>query len=428
MKLLNEIKHFNSFPRNKRFLLITSSMYALVLPVIELFVGAYIVSPPDGTSVLTEIQKHDKINLYLFYQFALYLGIPICFVLNGILLRRIKVTYLYSLGLLLSGVSMTFMMSLQDLSIYGVVIAGFIMGASYGFYWSNRDFISLEVTNDQNRNYYFSIDTIFYTLSWIIVPVFVGYIISNGTASHLYSSKSAYIGVTIAVFIITILASININREKYKNPTNSKLIFFKYNKLWKKMILFSITKGIMQGAIMIFPILLILSIIGGVNMLGIIVSGGQILSAIVLYFIGRLTKPKHRLIIYIISISFFVTAILIHATFYSVIGVIIYNILQYMAKPLHDVSYFPTEFRVIDIVSKQENRSEYSYIINHEFTLFIGRISSILIVLFCAYEISADFALRFGLCFIAIVMMLSIFLGKSIIEDCEYQESLVNQI
>jgi len=332
---------------------------------------------------------------------------------------------LYSLGLLLSGVSMIFMMSLKDLNIYGVVIAGLIMGASYGFYWSNRDFISLEVTNDQNRNYYFSIDTIFYTLSWIIVPVFVGFIISNGPSTNLYSTKSAYVGVTIAVFIITILASININRENYKNPEHSQLIFFKYNKLWKKMILFSITKGIMQGAIMIFPILLILSIIGGVNMLGIIVSGGQILSAIVLYLIGRLAKPKHRLIIYIISITFFVTAILIHATFYSVIGVIFYNILQYMAKPLHDVSYFPTEFRVIDIVSKQENRSEYSYIINHEFTLFIGRISSILIVLFGAYEVSADFALRYGLCFIAIVMILSVFLGKSIIEDCNREEALI---
>lgn len=425
MKLKNEIKHFNSFPRNMRFLLITSSMYALVLPVIELFVGAYIVSPPDGSAALTELQKHDKINLYLFYQFALYLGIPICFVLNGYLLRKVKVTYLYSLGLLLSGVSMIFMMSLKDLNIYGVVMAGLIMGASYGFYWSNRDFISLEVTNDQNRNYYFSIDTIFYTLSWIMVPVIVGYIISNGPLSHLYSSKSAYIGITIVVFIITILASININRENYKNPEHSQLIFFKYNKLWKKMILFSITKGIMQGAIMIFPILLILSIIGGVNMLGIIVSGGQILSAIVLYLIGRLAKPKHRLIIYIISITFFVTAILIHATFYSVIGVIFYNILQYMAKPLHDVSYFPTEFRVIDIVSKQENRSEYSYIINHEFTLFIGRISSILIVLFGAYEVSADFALRYGLCFIAIVMILSVFLGKSIIEDCNREEALI---
>jgi len=48
-----------------------------------------------------------------------------------------------------------------------------------------------------------------------------------------------------------------------------------------------------------------------------------------------------------------------HGAMYSVLGVIVYNILQYMAKPLHDVAYFPTEFRVIDIVSKRENRNEF---------------------------------------------------------------------
>ena len=423
MNLSSEINHFKSFPRNMRYLLFAGLLYAFVLPVIELFVGAYIVSPPDPTTAMTAIEKHEKINLYLYYQFALYTGIPVCFIINGYLLRKIKVTYLYSLGLLLSGVSMTFMMSLKHLDNAGVIGAGLIMGASYGFFWANRDFMSLGVTDDETRNYYFSIDTIFYTLTWIIVPAAVGYFITFGTDSHLYTQKGAYIGVTIAVFIITTLAAIIINKEKFNNPKSEQLLFFKFDKLWNKMILFSITKGVMQGAIMIFPILLILSIIGGVNMLGIIVSGGQILSAIMLYLIGRYTKPKHRMIVYVVAIAFFVTAIAIHGALYSAMGVIIYNILQFIAKPLHDVSYFPTEFRVIDIVSKKERRNEFAYIVNHEFTLFLGRISAILIVLFLAYKINADFALRFGLFFIAGIMLLSIWLGKNIVKDCENEEA-----
>jgi YQGE family putative transporter len=423
MKLDNEIKYFKSFPRNMRYLLFASLLYAFVLPVIELFVGSYIVSPPDPKTVLSIAEKHEKINLYLYYQFALYTGIPICFVLNGFLLRKIKITYLYSLGLLLSGISMTLMMSLKNIDTTGVIFAGLIMGASYGFFWANRDFMSLEVTNDENRNYYFSIDTIFYTITWIIVPASVGYILTYGPANNLYTTKSAYIVITIVVFIITGLATIIINSENFNNPKSQRLIFFKFDRLWNKMILFSITKGVMQGAIMIFPILLILSIIGGVNMLGIIVSGGQVVSAVMLYLIGRYASPKHRLLIYIISISFFTVAILVHGTLYSVLGVIIYNILQFIAKPLHDVSYFPTEFRVIDIVSKKENRNEFSYIINHEFTLFVGRVSAILIVLFLAYKVNADFALRFGLFFIAIVMFFSIFLGRNIIHACEKENS-----
>jgi YQGE family putative transporter len=85
-----------------------------------------------------------------------------------------------------------------------------------------------------------------------------------------------------------------------------------------------------------------------------------------------------------------------------------------MAKPLHDVSYFPTEFKIIDIVSEKSKRSKYSYIVNHEFTLLFGRIGVILIFLFMAYRVSPEFALRYGLVVIAIIMILSILLAKSL--------------
>ena len=88
MNLSSEINHFKSFPRNMRYLLFAGLLYAFVLPVIELFVGAYIVSPPDPTTAMTAIEKHEKINLYLYYQFALYTGIPVCFIINGFVIKK----------------------------------------------------------------------------------------------------------------------------------------------------------------------------------------------------------------------------------------------------------------------------------------------------------------------------------------------------
>ena len=44
-----EYDHFKSFPRNMRILLMTNLIYALVLPIIELFVGAYILRESDNT-------------------------------------------------------------------------------------------------------------------------------------------------------------------------------------------------------------------------------------------------------------------------------------------------------------------------------------------------------------------------------------------
>ena len=421
-KIANELHHFQSYPRNMRYLLLANMLYAFVLPVIELFVGAYIVSPPDGSVLMSPAERQDNIELYLFYQFAVYLGTPLCFVLNGYLLKWINVARLYSVGLILSGISMGFMMTLQDLSPLGVIVTGLIMGASYGFFWANRDFMSLEVTTDSSRNYYFSLDTIFYTLTWIIVPSLVGFIVAYGQEQAIYTQKSAYIGITMVVFVLSLLAVWIVNRVKFTNPKNDRFLFFKYDRLWIKMLLLAATKGIMQGTIMIFPILLILSIIGGVNMLGIIVSGGQIISAVMLYVIGRLAKPRHRFLIYVASILFFTAAIAIHCSLYSVLGVILYNVLQFVAKPFHDVSYFPTEFKIIDWVCKKESRSEYTYIVSHEFALFLGRISAILIVLYLTYRVNADFALRYGLLCVAVIMLLSLLLCRNLLRDCDRQE------
>ena len=48
------------------------------------------------------------------------------------------------------------------------------MGCSFGFFWSNRDFLALNTTNDSNRNYYYGLETFFYTMTFILVPLIIG--------------------------------------------------------------------------------------------------------------------------------------------------------------------------------------------------------------------------------------------------------------
>ena len=97
----------------------TNLIYALVLPIIEMFVAAYIM------------RNSSDVKLVVSYQLALYTGIPITFLINGLLLKRIRIVRLYSFGMLLSGVSMTAMMMLDSLDLKGVILAGLIMGLSY---------------------------------------------------------------------------------------------------------------------------------------------------------------------------------------------------------------------------------------------------------------------------------------------------------
>ena len=144
-KLRHEYQHFLSYPHSMRILLLTNLIYAFVLPVIDVFVGAYVM------------RNTQDVKMVVIYQLAVYTGIPFTFLVNGFLLQHINIKRLYSAGMLLSGISMAVMMSLGKLSMLGVGVAGFMMGMSFGLFWANRDFLALSTTNDSNRNYYYGL-------------------------------------------------------------------------------------------------------------------------------------------------------------------------------------------------------------------------------------------------------------------------------
>lgn len=90
--ILKELKYFKSMPHDMRVLLITNMLYALVLPVVEIFIGAYIMRNTNDTTLVAS------------FQIAMYTGLVIASFTNGILLKMFKVNHLYSFGILLSGI------------------------------------------------------------------------------------------------------------------------------------------------------------------------------------------------------------------------------------------------------------------------------------------------------------------------------------
>jgi MFS transporter, YQGE family, putative transporter len=403
-KLRKEYDFFLSMPRDMRILLITNIIYALVLPVIDLFVGAYIM------------RSSNEPRLVAIYQLTVYTGIPLTFLINGYLLNWIKIAHLYSFGMLLSGLSMVFMMSIKVMSPLGVALAGFIMGSSFGFFWANRDFLALNTTNDNNRNYYYGLETFFYTITMIIVPFFIGWFLIKSTQSSLIGNiNNAYKIVTAAVFLLTILSSIIIHQEKFKNPKQKRFVYFRFDKLWSRMLLLSVLKGLAQGYLVTAPAILIMRLVGDEGSLGTIQSISGIIAAIVLYVIGRISKPKDRIYIFSAGLVIFFIGTLFNGILFSASGVIVFMICKVLFQPLHDIAYFPIQMKVIDVLAFKENRNEFSYIFNHEFGLYIGRFIGLGLFILLIYYVSESFALKYSLIIIAAVQLLSIPVAKGLI-------------
>ncbi|MDZ4656131.1 MAG: MFS transporter [Bythopirellula sp.] len=417
-KLRHEYQHFLSYPHNMRILLLTNLIYAFVGPVIDLFVAAYVM------------RKSQDVSMVVIYQLAVYTGIPLTFLINGFLLQHINIKWLYSAGMLLSGVSMAVMVSLGELSLMGVGVAGFMMGMSFGLFWANRDFLALSTTDDQNRNYYYGVETFFYTTTGVIVPFIIGWFIAGTDLRGWFGGNpdTAYQIVTGFVFLLTIFSSILVHRGRFENPPNTEFIFFRYHWLWNQMQLLAILKGLAQGYIVTAPAMLVMRLVGQEGALGTIQSVGGILSAFLLYFIGRTAQPKHRLIIFTIGLMLFVLGGLANALLFNAAGVLIFMVCLLLSKPLHDIAYFPIQMQVIDAVSAIEHRNKYAYIFNQEFGFFIGRFAGCGLFILLANYVSDTFALRYALLIIGVVQLLSIWMAKRILEGCRALEPAANNL
>lgn len=402
-KLTSEFHHFKNQSHNFRILVLTNLVYALVLPVIDIFVAAYIMRNSNDTSKV------------VIYQLAIYTGIPLTFLLNGFLLKYIKIRTLYSFGMMLSGVSMIIMMSLKTLDLAGIGVAGITMGLSFGLYWSNRDYLAVATTNDENRNYYYGLETFFYTIIAIVVPAAIGWFIQSKQGDA--EKHSAYEIITAVVFVITLAASAVCFRGKFENPVQRKYIFFKFHSLWYKLLSLAMFKGLAQGFLVTAPAMLIFKILGEEGALGNAQSIGAILAAVIIYFIGRLSKPSDRINIFAAGLILFAIGACINGLMFNQTSVIIFLLLLLIAKPLMDLAYFPIQLRVIDIVCRIEKRGEFAYILNHESGLYAGRLLGAGIFLVLYFKFSPDFALRYAVGIIAVLQLCSIFISKKIIRQ-----------
>ena len=408
-KIVKEFDFFSSHSKGMRVLLLTNLIYGLVGPIIELFIGAYIM------------RNSSDISLVVIFQLAVYTGIPLTFMINGFLLNRIKIAWLYSFGMLLSGISMFAMMLLQQLDTMGVFLAGLIMGLSYGFFWANRDFLALNTTNDGTRNYYYGIETFFYTITGILVPLaagaFIGATDKNGWfGGHV---NTAYYILTAVVFVMSMFASVLVHRGEFINPKRAPFLFIKFDRIWNKMLGLASLKGLAQGYIVTAPTMLILSLVGKEGSLGLIQGIAAAVSAILLYVLGRVTGPNHRLLIYGIGFLLFMVGALLNAALYSALGVILFMMCLLFARPLLDIAYFPIQLKVIDYVAEKEKRNEFSYIFNHELGLYLGRLFGCGLFIVLARYVSEYAALRYALLVIAVLHALGWFMAKSILKEKE---------
>jgi len=414
---MGEFLFFKTQPKNIRTLLITNMLYGMILPIIEIFVGAYIMRNTGNSTYV------------VIFQLFMYIGVVSTSILNGALLKIFKVSWLYSFGIVLSAIALMVMMFVHSIGIIQLGLAGFAIGASTGFFWTNRYLLALNATNDKNRNYFFGLESFFFSLWSIVIPLsvgaFLGTIDGKIWFGHVINFNMGYQIITVIVFFIAIGACIVLAKGDFVNPVQKKFVYFKYHVLWQKFLALASLKGMVQGFLVTAPAILVMKLVGNEGSLGLIQGIGGGATAILVYVLGRIAKPEHRMKIFGFGLFVFFIGTLVNGIMFSAIGVIIFVLCKVLFQTLHDLAYFPTMMKTIDAVSHIEKRNEYAYILSHEVGLFFGRASGMILFISLAYFVSEIFALKYALIIVGALQLISLPLAKHIIKEIDTKYKVV---
>ncbi len=396
-----EIIHFNQFSSDVKRLLMANFIYSFAIAFLNYFVNAYIYSKTNNATVV-------------IYNFGLYTGLPIIFALNGFLLRKISIKVLYSLGMVASAGTIFYMMLLQEPTALIFFLSGLLIGLCYGLHWANRNYLILDSTTNENRNYYTGSEFFLIQIAFLLTPVFSGWFISHGPESGLYTKDFAYQTVMGIIFTFCAIAAWVLMSGSFRTPSIPPFFHFKFQEVWNRMRIFTFLKGNIQGVQIMLPSLLIMNLVGEERELGIIASICSILSAITVYIVGRVAKPKDRIVVLAISVIIFCVSGFLHSFLYSALSVLIWQLLQTISDPLSYAAYNPIYYRAVNVAAQTENRPEYTYVVDNEIFINAGRILGCLIFLGFIYYISDAFALRHFLTIVSFIQILTVYIVKKL--------------
>jgi MFS transporter, YQGE family, putative transporter len=399
--ITKETSYFHKLHKDAQKLITTIFLYNLAGPLFNIFIDAFMWR-----------QTHN-ILLVALYNAISYTIVPFAFYLNGYLLRKYKPSLPYTVSLLISGCAIAILMFLPHLSYPSVILFSIIDGLTLGIYWANRNLLTLKTTTTHDRIYFSSIETASGTVTSVLIPALIGWFIILGTPLRLYTPIQGYQFLLMYMLVIVLrigYSSKSIHNAEIKIPT---LLVKNISMNWKKFRWIQFFYGMENGVANFVPVLVVLIIAGNESALGTVQSVSAIVASLLIYFLGKTLKTRHRMRLIAAGILFTIIGSLFFGALYSAIGVFIFFAAQNLAEQFIWVGGSSINYDLIDIDNRDENQ-HYAYVSDEEIYLNGGRVAGILLFIFLTMFVTQSFALRFALVILACTQVVLLIVYHSI--------------
>lgn len=380
-----ELAAFNVFGADAKRMLFINLVYHLAFPFIIVFGSAFVLRITGGNNALP-----------IIYNWGFFIGLILGYLFNGQLMKLgFNIRPLFVIGMMLSVVPLSILMLFGREAGYGVFFYGTALGVGNGIYWSCRNFLTMLVTTDANRNFFASVEQFIIIFFNALIPLLFGTFILGSHASE-EAKLAAYRYTSVGVVGITVIAAWMIIRSNFRNPVITRFIYLKFGSIWNIQRLLSFLVGTVESGFMVLMTLLILNVAGDESVLGKIEFGAALVSILSIYIVGRISRPQHRpyimlagatsLVIGGTVLAFTITSkeMLFGFATLSFLGVVLMKICQVVADPMIHSSYRATYLTSIEQSSLIEKKDSYSFVMDNEYFINGGRIFGGLLFLILA--------------------------------------------
>jgi YQGE family putative transporter len=402
-RIATELSHFQALGENLQRMLLAYALYLVASPLLGIFINTYLWRQGGGSLQIA------------LYNLGWVVGLPIGFFINGLLLRKIHIKYLYFFGVVLQGVGSALAVFSGVLTPVSVSLYGLAYGVASGFFWANRNSLDFKLSRGRNRGFYNHLYYVIDLLINVVTPIIIGWILVSGENFGLYTADSAYKILMGVALLLLAVAGWLIASFPIPDITNKKLLVVKPSIHWQQVRLFHFIFNLMWGVNFFLPTLLILYFGSKEGILGTMASFAAILAAGAMYILGRKSHIKYATRVVTLANLLYLAGSLFLLWQFSWLGAAVYLICIMISSPIRWSASYTVIMEIMDgedgVV---DGSTDYAHVMDNEIFFNIGRSVSIVFFL-VVMTISLEGALKWVPLIVALTQFLALIPLKKLV-------------
>jgi len=404
-RLAIEFSHFQEMGVNLQRLTLSYTFYLMARPLLDVFMNTFLWRQANG------------VLLIILYYVGWVLGLPVGFLVNGLILKKFHVKNLYFFGVVFQGFGAALAIFSKQLNPGLILAYGLIFGFTASFFWANKNSLSYLLSRNKNRLYYNSIETSIRLIVGVVIPLLVGWFIVAGEQLALYSVDFAYKVMIILALGLLFVSGLIMKLANFEDIGSAQLFVTKKSKNWQMARIINFVYSLLYGVNIFYPAVLILYFGAKEGIVGTLQAVTQLLAAMSLYVLARKMKVSQFISLMTISHLAYLVSFILLGWKFSLVTAIIYIIIVTLFEVARWNSSYTLVMNAMDQeLAKQADDAGYAYVFDNEIFFNFGRIIGLMSFIVAMNYFGLETAMRVLPIFFILLQFILVWPMKYLVE------------